>query len=107
MEIKIAKEQTGHLMTDLSISRERCEELCSAVQDSIEVLHEEGHDKVTLAQVIQRAITHARNDNESVFVSTLAGEYHAQYKQFMQNSMPQSLGELLNKLRHTHMAMSN
>lgn len=100
MDLKINESQTGHLMTDLGISQDRCVELCGAIEESIYDLHNEGKDKVTLAQVAQKALTHAKDDAEVVFISITAGEYHAEYMRHVAGmQMPDVLKELFSQTR--------
>jgi hypothetical protein len=101
MDINIQEKQTGHLMTDLGIKSERCEELCSAIEQSIHELHDENPDEpgVSLAAVVKRALTHAKDDNEAVFVSITAGEYMAQYRENVKAHMEGQIQDFLGGLK--------
>lgn len=77
MELNIAKEQTGHLMTDLNIPQNRCIELCDVIQTSMFDLARKGKRQGTLAELIKEAVTHAKSDNEVAFICVTAGEYLA------------------------------
>ncbi len=99
MKLKIQEKQTGHLMTDLGISSERCEELCDVIDTSIMQLHNEGRDKVTLAEVVEKALTHSQSDNETVFICITAGEYHAKYINHVEGMALSSLRDLFKDTR--------
>lgn len=105
MKLKIAEKQTGHLMADLGISSNRCHELCHAIEQSIHELHSERPEesRVTLAQIVQRALVHAKDDNEATFVSITAGEYFAEYQHFLNDLIgATSLETMFGKARFRH-----
>lgn len=81
MKLNISKEQTGHLMTDLGISTDRCTELCGLIGDILQNAAK-SRESITLAQVLQAAAPHARDTNELVFLSTVGQQYMDKYIRF-------------------------
>lgn len=82
MKLNLAARQTGHLMTDLGIQPDRCEELCSVIQDTILDMDNKHDGNITLAQVVQKAVEHAHSYNESIFIAITAGEYFAEFQRY-------------------------
>jgi hypothetical protein len=101
MELKIPQEQTGHLMTDLGISPDRCVELCTIIETSLMKLHNDNtsSDSVSLAQVVQKALVEAKTDNEVVFISITAGEYHQQYLEHLRGMAMPDITRAFGKVR--------
>lgn len=96
-------------MTDLNIDSERCEELCDIIQKTIMQFHDQGVDKVSGAEVIQKALEYAKNDNEVVFISVIAGEYHAAYTEarMRQGQGEDILADLLSSMGRKARAAAN
>lgn len=109
MKLKINDKPVGHLMTDLNISSDRCQELCGIIEETIMRFHNQGIDKVSLAAVVQKALESAKDDNEVVFVSITAGEYFNEYENSRrrQGAGEDILGELFRSLRSRSFTAAN
>jgi hypothetical protein len=65
-----AKAKTGHLMTDLGISEDRCKELCGLVESTIRA-----NPDSQVIEVIEEVTAHSQSWEETVFLSETVGSY--------------------------------